>query len=53
MLAIPPLPATELDRIQRAVAQHGYSRYILTDDDGVPSGVPRPTAWTTTWVDSV
>lgn len=24
--------------IQRAVAQHGYSRYILTDDDGVPSG---------------
>jgi CBS domain containing-hemolysin-like protein len=24
--------------IQRAVAEHGYSRYILTDDDGVPSG---------------
>ncbi|MFW0772238.1 hemolysin family protein [Paenarthrobacter nitroguajacolicus] len=24
--------------IQRAVAKHGYSRYILTNDDGVPSG---------------
>ena len=32
-----PESATPAD-IQRAVAQHGYSRYILTDDDGVPSG---------------
>jgi CBS domain containing-hemolysin-like protein len=24
--------------IQRAVAEHGYSRYVLTDDDGQPSG---------------
>jgi len=24
--------------IQRAVAEHGYSRYILTDDQGMPSG---------------
>jgi len=24
--------------IQRAVAEHGYSRYILTDDDGEPTG---------------
>ncbi|WP_258803149.1 hemolysin family protein [Pseudarthrobacter sp. NS4] len=29
--------ATPAD-IQRAVAEHGYSRYILTDDDGGPSG---------------
>jgi CBS domain containing-hemolysin-like protein len=32
-----PATATPAD-IQRAVAEHGYSRYILTDDDGVPSG---------------
>lgn len=32
-----PASATPAD-IQRAVAGHGYSRYILTDDDGVPSG---------------
>ena len=32
-----PASATPAD-IQRAVAEHGYSRYILTDDDGVPSG---------------
>ncbi|MET1065313.1 MAG: hemolysin family protein [Arthrobacter sp.] len=24
--------------IQRAVAEHGYSRYILTNDDGAPTG---------------
>ena len=32
-----PSSATPAD-IQRAVAQHGYSRYILTDDDGAPTG---------------
>ena len=32
-----PSSATPAD-IQRAVAAHGYSRYILTDDDGVPTG---------------
>jgi CBS domain containing-hemolysin-like protein len=32
-----PASSTPAD-IQRAVAEHGYSRYILTDDDGVPSG---------------
>jgi len=33
------LPATSTPAdIQLAVAQHGYSRYILTDDDGTPSG---------------
>ncbi|MBD1541990.1 HlyC/CorC family transporter [Arthrobacter sp. IA7] len=32
-----PASATPAD-IQRAVAEHGYSRYILTDDDGDPSG---------------
>ncbi|MFJ5958217.1 hemolysin family protein [Paenarthrobacter sp. NPDC092416] len=32
-----PASATPAD-IQRAVAEHGYSRYILTDDDGAPSG---------------
>ncbi|TVU61978.1 HlyC/CorC family transporter [Paenarthrobacter nitroguajacolicus] len=32
-----PASATPGD-IQRAVAEHGYSRYILTDDDGNPSG---------------
>lgn len=32
-----PASATPAD-IQRAVAEHGFSRYILTDDDGVPSG---------------
>ena len=32
-----PSSATPAD-IQRAVAAHGYSRYILTDDDGAPTG---------------
>ncbi|WP_457965962.1 hemolysin family protein [Arthrobacter sp. D1-29] len=32
-----PASSTPAD-IQRAVAEHGYSRYILTDDDGVPAG---------------
>ncbi len=32
-----PSTATPAD-IQRAVAVHGYSRYILTDDDGAPTG---------------
>ena len=32
-----PASATPAD-IQRAVAAHGFSRYILTDDDGAPSG---------------
>ncbi|MET4060990.1 CBS domain containing-hemolysin-like protein [Arthrobacter sp. UYP6] len=32
-----PQTATPAD-IQEAVGRHGYSRYILTDDDGVPSG---------------
>ncbi|MET4136004.1 hemolysin family protein [Pseudarthrobacter sp. PvP090] len=32
-----PASATPAD-IQRAVAAHGYSRYILTDDDGAPTG---------------
>ena len=32
-----PESATPAD-IQRAVAGHGYSRYILTNDDGEPSG---------------
>ena len=33
------LPASSTPQdIQRAVAEHGYSRYIITDDDGVPSG---------------
>jgi CBS domain containing-hemolysin-like protein len=32
-----PASATPAD-IQRAVAEHGYSRYILTDYDGVPCG---------------
>jgi CBS domain containing-hemolysin-like protein len=32
-----PASSTPAD-IQRAVAEHGYSRYILTDDDGDPSG---------------
>ncbi|GAA3288392.1 hemolysin family protein [Arthrobacter citreus] len=32
-----PETATPAD-IQEAVGRHGYSRYILTDDDGVPSG---------------
>ena len=33
------LPATSTPAdIQRAVAEHGYSRYILTDDDGEPAG---------------
>ena len=32
-----PETATPAD-IQEAVSRHGYSRYILTDDDGVPSG---------------
>ncbi|TFC90344.1 HlyC/CorC family transporter [Cryobacterium sinapicolor] len=32
-----PASASPAD-IQRAVARHGYSRYILTDDDGEPSG---------------
>ncbi|WP_139007094.1 hemolysin family protein [Arthrobacter crystallopoietes] len=32
-----PAPSTPAD-IQKAVAEHGYSRYILTDDDGVPCG---------------
>lgn len=33
------LPATSTPAdIQRAVAEHGYSRYILTDNDGTPSG---------------
>ena len=32
-----PESATPAD-IQQAVAEHGYSRYILTDDDGEPSG---------------
>lgn len=32
-----PSTATPAD-IQRAVAAHGYSRYILTDDDGAPTG---------------
>lgn len=33
------LPATSTPAdIQRAVSEHGYSRYILTDDDGTPSG---------------
>ncbi|MFJ6536658.1 hemolysin family protein [Paenarthrobacter sp. NPDC091711] len=32
-----PASATPAD-IQSAVAEHGYSRYILTNDDGDPSG---------------
>ena len=32
-----PSTATPAD-IQRAVAAHGYSRYILTDDGGAPTG---------------
>lgn len=33
------LPATSTPAdIQRAVSEHGYSRYILTDDDGTLSG---------------
>jgi CBS domain containing-hemolysin-like protein len=32
-----PASATPAD-IQRAVAEHGYSRYILTDENGDPSG---------------
>ncbi|WP_104054583.1 MULTISPECIES: hemolysin family protein [unclassified Arthrobacter] len=32
-----PETATPAD-IQEAVSRHGYSRYILTDDDGDPSG---------------
>ncbi|PRB39694.1 hypothetical protein CQ020_16450 [Arthrobacter sp. MYb23] len=32
-----PAAATPAD-IQSAVAEHGYSRYILTNDDGDPSG---------------
>lgn len=32
-----PASATPAD-IQQAVAEHGYSRYILTDGDGHPSG---------------
>ena len=33
------LPATSTPAdIQRAVAVHGYSRYILTDDNGTPTG---------------
>jgi CBS domain containing-hemolysin-like protein len=32
-----PASSTPAD-IQRAVAEHGYSRYIVTDDDGDPSG---------------
>ena len=32
-----PSSATPAD-IQRAVAAHGYSRYILTDGDGAPAG---------------
>ncbi|AFR31270.1 hemolysin family protein [Arthrobacter sp. Rue61a] len=33
------LPATSTPAdIQRAVAEHGYSRYILTDDHGLPTG---------------
>jgi CBS domain containing-hemolysin-like protein len=32
-----PVSSTPAD-IQRAVAEHGYSRYILTDGDGDPSG---------------
>jgi CBS domain containing-hemolysin-like protein len=32
-----PADSTPAD-IQRAVAEHGFSRYILTNDDGEPSG---------------
>ncbi|MFB0836164.1 hemolysin family protein [Arthrobacter halodurans] len=32
-----PVSATPAD-IQRAVSEHGYSRYILTNDDGDPTG---------------
>ncbi len=32
-----PEDATPAD-VERAVAQHGFSRYILVDDDGEPSG---------------
>jgi CBS domain containing-hemolysin-like protein len=32
-----PASSTPAD-IQKAVSEHGYSRYILTDEDGVPSG---------------
>ncbi|MBA8816603.1 CBS domain containing-hemolysin-like protein [Microbacterium halimionae] len=33
------LPAsTTADEIERAVAQHGFSRYVIVDDDGVPTG---------------
>jgi CBS domain containing-hemolysin-like protein len=32
-----PASATPAD-IQQAVAEHGFSRYILTNDDGDPSG---------------
>ncbi|MFE4544998.1 hemolysin family protein [Arthrobacter sp. NPDC056727] len=32
-----PASSTPAD-IQRAVTEHGYSRYIMTDDDGDPSG---------------
>lgn len=32
------LPESATPADIQAVAEHGYSRYILTDDDGVPSG---------------
>ncbi|MBB2976286.1 CBS domain containing-hemolysin-like protein [Microbacterium endophyticum] len=33
------LPAsTTADEIERAVAQHGFSRYVIVDDEGVPTG---------------
>ncbi|MET1064939.1 MAG: hemolysin family protein [Arthrobacter sp.] len=32
-----PVSSTPAD-IQRAVAEHGFSRYILTDEAGIPSG---------------
>src|SRR5215203_1023338 len=36
-MVVLPAASTPAD-IQAAVAQHGYSRYILTNDDGEPSG---------------
>ena len=39
MAAIVALPrASTPDEVQRALAEHGFSRYILTDDDGEPMG---------------
>ena len=36
-LVLLPASATPAD-LQRAVSEHGYSRYVLADDDGEPVG---------------